>query len=71
MLKNRWLALAIAGELCLLVLVVYTPALQIFFEVVSLSSAQWLLVVCAAATIVPVVECAKHLRFFHREKAMQ
>ncbi len=56
---NRWLNLAIAWELMLLAVVIYVPALQRPFGTFALPFDDWLLVVGAALTIVPVLESAK------------
>jgi Ca2+-transporting ATPase len=57
--SNRWLNLAIAWELALLVLVVYLPASHELFSTYALPFADWLLVNVLAATIAPVLELAK------------
>jgi Ca2+-transporting ATPase len=56
---NRWLNLAIAWELALVLLVVNVPFLQDAFGTVSLPADDWLLVAATALTIVPVLEVAK------------
>jgi Ca2+-transporting ATPase len=56
---NRWLNLAIVWELCLLVVIIYVPALQHPFHTFSLSLVDWCVVVGAALTICPVLELAK------------
>jgi P-type Ca2+ transporter type 2C len=58
---NRWLNLAIAWEIALVVLVVNVPFLQDAFGTTSLSAADWAIVGGSAVTIVPVVEVAKRL----------
>jgi P-type Ca2+ transporter type 2C len=58
---NRWLNLAIAWELLLLVLVVYLPGLQRALGTVSLSAPDWAVILCCAGTIFPVLEAAKWL----------
>ncbi|HXF97948.1 MAG TPA: cation-translocating P-type ATPase [Gaiellaceae bacterium] len=58
---NRWLNLAILWELFLVTLVLNVPFLQDAFGTESLSAGTWLLVVGAAATIVPVLEVAKRV----------
>ena len=58
---NRWLNLAIAWELGVLLLVLHVPFFQDAFGTQPLSPGTWVLVVCAAFTIVPVLEVAKRL----------
>jgi Ca2+-transporting ATPase len=58
---NRWLNLAIAWEIGLVVLVVNVPFLQDAFGTTSLSAADWGIVVGSAVTIVPVLEVAKRV----------
>jgi Ca2+-transporting ATPase len=58
---NRWLNLAILWELVLVMLVINVPLLQDAFGTRALSLAEWLVVVGAAFTIVPVLEIAKRL----------
>ena len=56
---NRWLNLAIAWELALLVLILYVPFLQGPFGAFALTGLDWGVVVGSASTIVPVLELAK------------
>jgi Ca2+-transporting ATPase len=58
---NRWLNLAILWEIALLLVVVYTPALQTPFATFALTTADWAIVAALAATVVPVLEGAKWL----------
>ena len=58
---DRWLNLAIAWELVLLVLVVYVPLLQRAFGTFSFRAEDWILTVLLAASIVPVLELIKWL----------
>jgi Ca2+-transporting ATPase len=58
---NRWLNLAIAWELVMLVLVINVPFLQDAFGTTSLSGDEWLRVAGLAFLIVPVLETAKWL----------
>jgi len=58
---NRWLNLAILWEVTLLLVVVYTPVLQVPFATMSVSPADWAMVAAIAVSIVPVVEVAKLL----------
>ncbi len=59
---NRWLNLAIAWEVVLLVLVVNVPFLQDAFGTTGLSGAEWALAVAAGLTIVPVLEVGEARR---------
>ncbi len=56
---NRWLNLAIGGEVLLLPLLIYVPFLSEAFGTTSLALADWVLVVALAATVVPVLESVK------------
>jgi P-type Ca2+ transporter type 2C len=56
---NRWLNLAVAWELLLLIVIAYTPFLQRAFGTFSFSLADWGLMVAFAFSIVPVVETVK------------
>ena len=58
---NRWLNLAIAWELLLVVLVVNVPFLQDAFGTTALTAGEWLVVVGAAVTIVPALDVAKRV----------
>jgi Ca2+-transporting ATPase len=58
---NRWLNLAIAWEIALVVLVVNVPFLQDAFGTTTLSAADWGIVAGSAVTIVPVLEIAKRV----------
>ncbi len=57
--RNKWLNITIVWEIALLVLIVYTPALQSPFHTFSMSGWDWLLVVLLAATVFPVLELTK------------
>jgi Ca2+-transporting ATPase len=59
---NRWLNLAIAWELLLLLLVIYLPLLQGPFSTFDMQPAQWSTVVGVSLTIVPVMELAKWMQ---------
>jgi len=63
---NRWLNLAILWELLLLSLVVYLPVLEEAFGTYNLPPGDWLLVLCLAFTVAPVLELTKWLirKFF-------
>jgi Ca2+-transporting ATPase len=56
---NRWLNIAVAWEVALLVAIAYVPFLQRAFGTFSLSAADWLLTVALAFSIVPVLEAVK------------
>jgi Ca2+-transporting ATPase len=58
---NKWLNIAILWELMLLSLIVYVPVLSDAFGTYALPLSDWLLVVAAAFTIVPVLELTKWL----------
>ena len=56
---NRWLNLAIAWELVLLVVIVYVPFLQQPFGTFTFAWTDWALTVALAFTIVPALEAVK------------
>jgi len=56
---NRWLNLAIAWELALIVAILYVPFLQKLFGTFALSAVDWAIVGGAAFSIVPVLEVAR------------
>lgn len=56
---NKWLNLAVAWEMLLLMAVLYLPFLQVPFGTFNLGISDWLFIVGASATIVPVIEAAK------------
>jgi Ca2+-transporting ATPase len=56
---NVWLNVAIAWEVALLLLVIYVPFLQSAFETYPLPGADWVILLPAAFTVVPVLEAAK------------
>ena len=56
---NRWLNLAVAWELGMLLLVVYVPFLQTALGTYGLSLQDWALVLGVSLTILPVLEAAK------------
>jgi Ca2+-transporting ATPase len=56
---NRWLNVAVAWELLLLVVIAYVPFLQRAFGTFGFSPADWGLMVASAFSIVPVVEAVK------------
>jgi Ca2+-transporting ATPase len=58
---NRWLNLAVAWEVTLLVLILYLPVLQGPFDTFALSPADWAIVLGLAATVLPVLDVAKAL----------
>lgn len=59
---NRWLDLAVAWEIALLIMVVNVPFLESAFGTTDLSVSRWLVVVGAAFTILPVLELGKLAR---------
>ena len=59
--RNRWLNLAVAWEIALLILVVNVPFLEHAFGTTDLSLTRWAIVIGAALTIVPVLELGKLL----------
>ena len=56
---NKWLNMAVAWEMVLLVLIIYVPFLQKPFSTHPLSYQEWILVIVAAATVIPVLEITK------------
>lgn len=56
---NRWLNLAVAGELFLLAIIIYIPILQQTFGTFCLTLADWAVVLSTAVTISPVLESGK------------
>jgi Ca2+-transporting ATPase len=56
---NKWLNIAILWELLLLGVIVYVPVLSNAFGTDALPLSDWLLVLVAASTIVPVLELTK------------
>jgi P-type Ca2+ transporter type 2C len=58
---NKWLNMAIAWELTLLLVIVYVPLLSDAFGTYCLPLEDWLLVLAAASSIVPVLELTKWL----------
>jgi len=58
---NKWLNLAIAWELLLLVVVVYLPFFQVPMGTFSLSLIDWMVLTGTSLTIFPVLELAKWL----------
>jgi Ca2+-transporting ATPase len=56
---NRWLDLAVAWEVALLVLIVHVPALHRPFGTFALPLVDWVVVGAAALTVAPVLEAAK------------
>ena len=58
---NRWLNLAILSELAVLALIVYVPFCQPLLNTFSMRGKDWMLVVGAALTIIPVLEGVKWL----------
>ena len=56
---NRWLNMAVAWELVLLVAILYVPFFQRAFGTLSMTPADWLLTTALAFSIVPVLEAVK------------
>jgi Ca2+-transporting ATPase len=56
---NKWLNIAIVWELMLLCLIIYVPVLSTAFGTYTLPLTDWLIVIGAAFTIVPVLEATK------------
>ena len=59
---NRWLNVAVAWELLLLILIVYVPFLHEPFGTFSLSAGDWALTAGLALTVVPLLEAVKWTR---------
>ena len=64
---NKWLNIAVAWELLVLLLIIYVPFLQIPFKTYPLSYVDWIWVIFTAATIIPVIEMTK---LFLRRKSV-
>jgi Ca2+-transporting ATPase len=56
---NRWLNVAVAWEVTLLVLILHLPVLQDPFDTFALTLADWTIVLCVSATVLPVLDIAK------------
>ena len=56
---NRWLNMAVAWELVLLVVILYVPFFQRAFGTFSMTPADWMLTTALAFSIVPVLEAVK------------
>jgi Ca2+-transporting ATPase len=56
---NRWLNLAVAWEVLLLIAILYVPLFQPAFGTFSVTGTDWLLVVGLGFSIVPVIEAVK------------
>ena len=56
---NKWLNLAVSWEIGLLLLMVYLPFLHAPFNTYSLPLVDWVIVLCLALTIMPVLEFIK------------
>ncbi|MBK8147609.1 MAG: cation-translocating P-type ATPase [Acidobacteria bacterium] len=56
---NKWLNIAISWEMLLLMAVLYVPFLQIPFGTFDLPATDWIFILGASATIVPVLEASK------------
>lgn len=57
---NKWLNRAIVWEILLLTCVMYVPFLQKAFGTFSFHVYHWFLVLCVAATVIPVLEISKY-----------
>ncbi len=57
--RNKWLNMAILWELALLFVIVYWPPFHTAFGTFSLTSMDWMIIIPAALTIVPVLEFGK------------
>ncbi len=57
--SNKWLNIAVAWEVALLLALLYVPALRSLFGTYALPPADWLVVLVAAFSILPVLEAAK------------
>jgi P-type Ca2+ transporter type 2C len=58
---NRWLNIAVAWELALLIAISYVPFLQRAFGTFAFSATDWLMTAALAFSIVPVMEAVKWL----------
>jgi len=56
---NKWLNIAVAWELILLVLIIYLPFLHKPFGTFSLPLLDWVIVIALSITVVPVLEIVK------------
>ncbi|MBI2038124.1 MAG: cation-translocating P-type ATPase [Candidatus Magasanikbacteria bacterium] len=56
---NSWLNRAVFFELLLLIPIIYLPVFQVAFNTAALSLVDWLVVIGAAITIMPVLEVVK------------
>jgi P-type Ca2+ transporter type 2C len=56
---NRWLNIAVAWEMLLLLAIVYVPFLQGAFGTFSLSAIDWAITIALAFSVVPVLETVK------------
>ncbi|NTW53824.1 MAG: cation-translocating P-type ATPase [Chlorobaculum sp.] len=59
--SNRWLNLAILWELFMLAAIIYVPALTAPFSTFAMPPEDWLIVICGAFSVVPVIEAVKWL----------
>lgn len=56
---NRWLNRAVTWELAVLALILFVPGLRNAFGVVPLARGEWVVVVAAACSVLPVLELGK------------
>jgi Ca2+-transporting ATPase len=57
--SNRYLNIAILWEMALLIAIVYIPFFHKPFGTYPLTASDWMIVTVGAATIIPILECAK------------
>jgi len=65
--KNKWLNWSILSSVVLAVIVIQAPALDQVFHTSYLNAKDWVIVIAATLTILPVVEITKWV-LNHREK---
>jgi Ca2+-transporting ATPase len=58
---NKWLNFAIAWELVMLAAIIYVPVLTVPFGTFAMPAEDWVIVICGALTVVPVIEMTKWL----------
>jgi Ca2+-transporting ATPase len=56
---NRWLNRAVIWELAVLALVLFVPSLRSAFGLMPLAPGEWVIVVAAACSVLPVLELGK------------
>ena len=65
---NKWFWITLLGSFALTVLLVAVPAVAGIVHLTSLSITQWLVAIGIAATIIPVMEIFKVIRYFILKK---